>query len=370
MMFDKPYQLVSPLLPEADALLPDLREALTSKWLTHDGPYVRRLEHRMSEVLETAHVVALSSGTAGLMLAIRALGWTGEVITPSFSFAGTAHALTWAGGTPVLAEVDRRTFTLDPASVARLAGPRTSGVLAVDAYGVPADLDAIREAVPDLPVLVDSAHALGSRSPVAVEPAARVYSLHPTKTIVAGEGGLVATRDRDLAGRVHRLANFGFRSGQNADQVGLNAKLPELSAILAYHQVELLPRTVEGRRAWDGAYRETLGDVPGITFQRIPVWARPNYQYTPIVIDAEEFGRTRDELAAELDRRNIVTRPYFCPPIHRMDVYTGKLRRDDLRWTEQLADSVLCLPVHPGEPPEVAAEIAGVIRSLRPSRAV
>jgi dTDP-4-amino-4,6-dideoxyglucose len=365
MMFDKPFELVSPLLPEAEDLLPDLREALASKWLTHDGPYVRRLEHRMTEVLESAHVVAVASGTAGLMLAIRALGWTGEVITPSFSFAGTVHALSWAGATPVLAEVDQRTFTLDPASVSRLTRPGTSGVLAVDTYGVPADLDAIREAVPDLPVLVDAAHALGSRSPAAAEPVAWVYSLHPTKTIVAGEGGLVATGDHYLAEGIHRLANFGFRSNQNAGEVGLNAKLPELAAILAYHQVDLLPRTIEGRRAWDRAYRETLGDVPGIAFQHIPARVRPNHQYTSVVIDAEVFGRTRDEVAAELARRNVVTRPYFSPPVHRMDAYAGRLRADDLRWTERLSDSVMCLPVHPGDPPGLAADIGELILSLR-----
>ncbi len=365
MMFDRPYELVSPLLPDAGSLLPDIREALSSKWLTNDGPFVRRLERRMAEVLGVPHAIAVSSGTLGLMVAIRALGWAGEVITPSFSFAGVAHAIVWAGCVPVLAEVDEATFTLDPASVGRLVGSRTSGVIPVDAYGLPCDLDALRTAAPAVPILVDSAHALGSAAPSLRVPAARVVSLSPTKTVVAGEGGLVCTADADLAARMRRARNFGFERGYDATTVGLNARLPELAAILAYHQIEAVPRTIAGRRAWDEAYREALASVPGIRFQAIPEGFRTNHQYMPILIDREAFGRSRDEVAGALRARNIVTRPYFSPPNHRMACYAGELRCDDLRRTERLSDEVLCLPVHPGEPPEIAARIAEVVRSLR-----
>lgn len=364
-MFDKPFELVSPLLPEPERLIPDIREALESKWLTHDGPFVRRLELAMTEFLDAPHVVAVSSATAGLMVAVRALGWRGEVITPAFGFAGTAHALTWAGCRPVLAEVNRTTFTMDPTSVERLAGPDTAGVLPVDVYGVPANLDSLRMAAPDASFVVDAAHSIGSEVVARTEPAVRVYSLHPTKTLVAGEGGLLATSDGALAERMRRLANFGFDQDQDADSIGLNAKLPELSAILAYHQIELLPRTIAGRSAWDRAYREALTVVPGISFQEHPSGARSNYQYTPVVIDRESFGRSRDYVAAELRRRGIVTRPYFWPPIHRMRAYAGRLRTDNLAWTERLSASVLCLPVHPGEPPAAASEIGELIRSLR-----
>jgi dTDP-4-amino-4,6-dideoxy-D-glucose transaminase len=364
-MFDNPYELVSPLLPDAQTLFPDVRAALASKRLTHGGPFVLRLQRRLEEVLDVPHVVATSSATVGLMVAIRALGWRGEVITPSFNFAGTVHAIAWAGGTPVLGEVDRDSFTLDPSSVERLLGPRTSAILPVDTYGVPADLDALAEVAGDVPILVDAAHSLGSEFVARAHPRARVFSMHPTKTLVAGEGGLVATSDRDLAQRVSSLSNFGFGNDQDAFDVGLNAKLPELSAILAYHQIDLLPRTIEGRRAWDHAYREVLQAVPGITFQSQPEGIKTNRQYTSIIIDEPSFGRSRDQVASELRRRNIVTRPYFSPPVHNMTVYRSRLRSDDLRWTERLSGSVLCLPVHPGETPDRAVEIADLIRSLR-----
>lgn len=365
MSFDKRFELVAPLLPEAEDLVPDIRAALEARWLT-EGQFVRRLELRMAEVLGDRHVVAVGNATAGLMVALRVLGWRGEVITPAFNFAGTVHAIVWSGCEPVLGEVDRHTFALDPASVARLRGPRTAGIVTLDTYGVPANLDALAEAAEGIPILVDSAHALGSRSSSRRRPDFRVYSLHPTKTIVAGEGGLVTTDDADLADRARRMKNFGFGRGQDAEAVGLNAKLPELSAILAFHQVDLLERTITGRKDWDRAYRAALDDVPGIRFQRIPDASASNYQYTPVVIDADAFGRSRDEVAAAFLERNVVTRPYFSPPVHLMTAYRGRIRTDDLRWTERLSDSVLCLPVHPGEPPTGAGEIAGMIRSLRP----
>ncbi|MGH2686705.1 MAG: DegT/DnrJ/EryC1/StrS family aminotransferase, partial [Actinomycetota bacterium] len=299
-----------------------------------------------------------------LMVALRALGWRGEVIIASFGFAGTAHAIRWAGGEPVFAEVDRQTFLLDPASVGRMTTDRTVGILVTEAYGVPADLDALAQ-VTDVPVLADGAHALGARRKSERVPAARVYSMHPTKTIVAGEGGLIATDDAGLDGRLRRVRNFGFGArGQDATEVGLNAKLPELSAILAYHQLELLSRTIHGRAAWDAVYREVLDGTPGIAFQRVPTDVEHNYQYTPVLIRGGEFGRSRDEVAAALLDRGIVTRPYFSPPIHRMEAYSGRLRTDDLTWTEELSASVLCLPVHPGESPDGAERVAGMIRGL------
>jgi dTDP-4-amino-4,6-dideoxygalactose transaminase len=363
MTFSRPYELVAPLLPPVERLVPDIERALASRWLSN-GVFVERLEAALTELVGTSSVVAMASGTTALMASLRALRWAGEVITPSFGFGGTAHAIRWVGAEPVFAEVDRETFLVDPNSVARLRSDRTAGVLAVDAYGVPVDVAGLAEAT-GLPVLVDAAHGLGSRRPHATRAAGLVYSLHPTKTIVAGEGGIVATDDGDVADALRRVRNFGFEDGQDATEVGLNAKMPELSAILAYHQIELLPRTVAGRSAWDAAYRRVLGDVPGIRFQRVPGGAEVNYQYTPVVIDPAAFGRSRDEVATALREENVVTRPYFFPPIHRMRVYAGTVRTDDLTWTDELAATVLCLPVHPGEDPSIAERIGEMVGALR-----
>ena len=155
------FELVEPLMPPVERLVPDIEAALRSRWLTN-GPFVRRLEEALGRELDVRHLVAVASGTAGLMVALRALGWQGEVIAASFGFAGTAHAIRWAGCEPVFAEVDRETFALDPASVTRMVTERTAGVLVTDAYGVPADIDSLADSA-GVPILADGAHALGAR---------------------------------------------------------------------------------------------------------------------------------------------------------------------------------------------------------------
>jgi len=368
--FPRRVELVAPMLPEARELLPDLEAALKSKRLSNNGKFVRRLERRMREVLAAPHVVATASCTLGLVVAMRALGWRGEVIAPSFSFAATAHAIVWAGCTPVLADIDPKTFLLDPASVERLCGPQTAGVLAMDVFGLPSDVEELEAAAGMVPVLFDAAHSLGSVRPGRRAPRAAVYSLHATKTFVAGEGGLFATTDAELAQRFRRLINFGFVSdGYDCDEVGINAKLPELSAILAYHQVDFLKRILQGREQWNATYRAVLADVPGLRFQELPADRSSNYQYTALVVDERAFGRSRDALVAALLAHNVVAKPYFSPPIHQMSCYAGKLRCDDLRHTEALAAATLCLPIHPEEPLSTAERIAELVRSLAHSRA-
>jgi len=359
------FELVSPVLPRADDLLPEIEEALATKRLSNNGPFVQRLERAMEEVLGVPDAVATSSCTLGLIVAMRALGWRGEVISPSFSFPASAHAITWAGCTPVLAEVDPDTWLLDSESVARLVGPATAGILAVDLFGLPVDLAALRAAAGSVPILVDAAHSFGSTRAEAAPPDAAVYSLHATKTIAAGEGGLVCVTQAEPAARVRRLINFGFEhESYDCGEVGTNAKLPELSAILAYHQIDGAPSVTEGRRRWDAAYRAALGDVRGIRFQALPENRRSNHEFSVIGIDAERFGRSRDEVLAALLEQGIVAKPYFSPPIHAMRCYVGKLRCDDLRITEALSNAALCLPVHPDEPASAATAVADQIRSL------
>jgi dTDP-4-amino-4,6-dideoxyglucose len=357
-------ELVAPLLPELEEMRADIEAMLTSRWLTNRGVFVRRLEERVAKATGFAHAVSVANGTLGLMTAIRTLGWSGEVILPSFTFPATAHAVCWAGCEPVLADVVEDTFTLDPESVARLVGERTAGVLPVDIFGVPAPLEELSSVAGGAPLLCDAAHAFGV--PVRERGVARahVYSLHATKAVVAGEGGIIATDDLDLAERARRIANFGFEPGADCSGIGLNAKMPELSAILAFHQLDLLDEVLTGHRCWDAAYREALVDVPGLGFQRLPDEASCSRQFVPILVDPARFGRSADEVHAALLEDGIATRRYFAPAIHQLSCYAGRLRCDDLSRTEALTRRVLCLPVHPGRPASVASGIAERIRGM------
>ena len=354
-------ELIDPLLPDAEALAEDVKRVLEGKWLSNGGPYVRTLEQELARRAGRQHAAAVSSATLGLMVALRALDWSGEVILPAFTFPATAHAVVWAGLEPVLADVDPETWTLDPASAARVRGPKTAGVQAVNAFGVPPDVDSLHDALPGLPILVDDAHGSGSRRPAATPPACAVGSLHATKSILAGEGGVVFTDDDILDARIRRISNFGMHDGRDCDVVGLNAKMPELSAVLALHTLPFLDRTIEARRAWAAVYVEALSGRPGVSFQRVPADVEWNAQFFGIDIDVSAFGASRDEVRGVLDAHGVVSRAYFHPAIHEMTCYRGRLRHDALPVSEALSRNVLCLPLRADSDPGGAAWIGDLV---------
>lgn len=365
MQADRRYELVGPLLPSLDDLSHDLRTALESKWLSNHGPYVRRLEDRLREALGAEHAIAVSSCTLGLVVTLAALDLHGEVLVPSFAFPAAAHAIHWAGCKPVFLDVDPKTWTLSPESARRMRGPRTVAVLALNMFGIPPDLDALVASVPDLPVICDEAHGFLAHRVSRARPAARVYSLHATKTVVAGEGGVVCTDDEDLAARIRSLINFGFTDGYDCEKIGLNAKMPELSAILALHHLERVETTIEANRSWIARYRAAIAEVPGIEVQEVPPETTASAQYAAIRIDAETFGISRDEVQARLLEQGIVSKPYFDPPLHELTCYAGKCRQDACPVSERLGRTVLCLPLHPADPPETASRIADRILAMR-----
>lgn len=357
-------ELIDPLLPPMEGVLADVRQVLESKWLTNHGPVVRELETLIAEAEGAPHAIAVGSGTLGLVVALKARELEGEVIIPAFTFPATAHAVVAAGLEPVAADVDPHTFTLDPASAARMCGPRTAAIMPVTCFGVPADLDAIAAAAPGVPLITDNAQGLGSRRPGSTKADAAVLSLHATKTVMAGEGGMVLTHDPDLAARVRRLVNFGFVPGGDCSVIGLNAKMPELSAVLAKHSLALAEATIAARCAWAERYRELLAGTPGVSFQDIPEGASWNGQSFTVLVDEAELGRSRDQVRDALAAEGIVTRRYFHPPIHRLECYAGALRQDALPISERLSRQALCLPSRAASPLSQVDRIAGVITAL------
>ncbi len=188
---------------------------LERRWLTNDGPLVRELEERVAAHVGVRHCVATCNGTVALEIAIRALGLTGEVIVPSYTFIATAHALHWQGLTPVFADIDPRTHTLDPEAVQRAITPRTSGILGVHLWGRAAPVDDL-QAIADehgLPLLFDAAHAFSSthrQRKIGRFGRAEVFSFHATKFFHSLEGGAIVTDDDDLAETMRLMRNFGF----------------------------------------------------------------------------------------------------------------------------------------------------------------
>src|SRR6185369_4847245 len=204
-----------------------INDILDRRWLTNGGTYVTDFEKRIVDTIKVEHCIAMCNATVGLEITIRALGLTGEVIIPSFTFVATANALQWLEIKPVFCDIDPRTHSLDPAKVEKLINGRTSGIIGVHLWGKPCDVDGLTEVARrhNLKLLFDSAHAFGCSYKgrmVGNFGEAEVFSFHATKFLNSLEGGAVVTNDAALAQRLRLMRNFGFTSYDRTDSLGVN----------------------------------------------------------------------------------------------------------------------------------------------------
>ncbi len=349
-LFTEKVPIVRPALPSFDALKDEMAEIVSSGMLTK-GKHLRRFEEEIASHLGVRHAIGVSSCTSGLMLAYRALGLEGEVVVPSYTFMATVSSLIWAGLTPVLADVDPATTNLDPESAERAITSKTSAIVAVHNFGNPADIDALESIARrhGLKLIFDAAHGFGSRydgTPIGCQGDAQAYSLSPTKLLIAGEGGVVATDNDELAEHMRRGREYGMGDAYDSLFAGINARMSEMHALLARHSLERLDGNLERRQRIAGLYRQELSGIPGITPQAVRPEDRCSYKDFAIFVDGESFGLTRDELSSALAAENIDTRNYYDPPIHRQTAYRH-LASDKVSLvnTERLSASVICLPI-------------------------
>jgi dTDP-4-amino-4,6-dideoxygalactose transaminase len=349
-LFPEGLPLARPSLPPVEDVLGDVTRIIESGVLTN-GPYVRRFEERCSDYLGVANCVAVSSCTAGLMLVLRAAGLAGDVVVPSFTFAATVHAASWNGLPPTFADVDPVTLTLSPESVARAIGVRTSAILATHLYGTPCDVESLEEVAAShgVPLFFDAAHAFGSRHGerhVGTFGQAEVFSLSPTKVLVATEGGIIATNDDTLAERCRIGRDYGNPGDYDCRFVGLNARMSETHAAIALRSLDYLDERIARRNALASRYREGIASVRGIAFPEVRPGDRSTYKDFTILVDPEAFGAEAAWLSKALGAEGIDTRRYYSPPVHRMRAYRRQSTANgNLHVTETAAERVLTLPM-------------------------
>jgi dTDP-4-amino-4,6-dideoxygalactose transaminase len=341
--------LVRPFVPDVPGLTARLGSILDSGRLTN-GPTVSELEERVADLLGVAHVVAVSSCTSGLMLVLQAVGATGRVVMPSFTFAASAHAVVWAGGSPDFAEVDSRTATLDPADAATLVDG-AAAMTATHVYGTPCRVEELQELADraGIPLVYDAAHALGSRRrgvPVGRFGTAEVFSLSPTKVVVGGEGGLVATADAGLAEACRLGRDYGNGGDYDCRFPGLNARMSELHAAVALASLDGLEERVAHRGALVARFLADTAGVPGLTLAQVDEGDTSTHKDLTVILEPASFGLSAAELGLALSAEGVDTRRYYHPPIHLQKAYAGRWpQRRDLPVTEDLADRVLTLPL-------------------------
>lgn len=328
-------RLYVPDLPTVDDLLPLLRRMDAARWYTNFGPLEQAFADAAADLLDAEqppHVATASSGTAGLALALQALGLPAgsRVLAPALTFPATAAAILVSGLEPLLADVDADTWTLTP-DIARRWVASVSAVVPVATFGAAlpaAPWDRFAEET-GLPVVLDAAGALGRQQ--APRRCVAVFSLHATKTLGVGEGGLVAAHDAELVERVRRLSNFGFEDSVAAAVAG-NAKLSEWHAAVGLVQVARAKALWDTKQRLCEAYRRAL---PGIAMQA----ETPGNLVVRLPVSAEAVAL---HLAAE----GIETRRWYQPDLTRHPAYERLGRAGELRATEMLHDRLLGLPFH------------------------
>jgi dTDP-4-amino-4,6-dideoxygalactose transaminase len=357
-----------PTLPPLSEYLPLIEKIWASRVLTNFGPYHAQFIDGLRHYLGVEHISLVTNATVGLMLAVRALKLTGEVITTPFSFVATGHALLWAGVKPVFVDINPNTLNIDATKIEAAITPRTSGIMAVHCYGRPCHVEAIEDIARrhGLRVIYDAAHAFGIQhkgQSVLKHGDLSVLSFHATKVFNTLEGGAIISRTAEMKLEIDRLINYGIVDEQTIETTGFNAKMSELTAALGIVQLRHIDDYIQQRRRVDTNYRLLLGDVPGLHFVHPPGAAPTNYYSFPVLIGAEH-PRSRDELYFRLRERNIFARRYFFPLVSDLPMYADAIgAATPLPIARDVASRVLCLPMYPDLSDDEQRRIADVIRN-------
>lgn len=312
-------------------------DALASGWVAPLGPHVDAFEKEFAATVGSAHAVALSSGTAAIHLALVAsgVGPGDEVAVSSFTFVASANPVRYIGATPVFVDSEPVSWNMDPALLAEWMTHRARrgrlprAVILVHLYGQSADIDAIRDTCLQYGVQLheDAAEALGAtykgRHP-GTAGLTGAFSFNGNKIITTSGGGMLVTEDATLAARVRKLATQAREATPHYEhcEVGYNYRLSNICAAIGRAQLARLEQRVAARRAVFERYRQSLADLPGLSFAPEAPWGRHTRWLTCILIEPRDFGCDRETVRRALEAQNIEARPLW-KPMHLQPLYAG-----------------------------------------------
>jgi perosamine synthetase len=330
-----------------------LLAAFDSTWIASTGEFVTRFESDFARFVGTRHAITCVNGTAALHLTMLALGIGegDEVILPDLTYVATANAVRYLGATPVLADCDQHTWTIDPASVRRLITPRTRAVVAVHLFGVPADMTGLQAIANefDLSIVEDAAEAHGAQwngRPVGSLGSVSAFSFYGNKIITTGEGGAVCTDRDDIAEKVRLLRGQGMAPGRRYwfPEIGHNYRMTNLCCAIGVAQLERFAEMHGKRESVRWWYEDALADrsLP-IQCQQIPELADPVLWILAIVLG--EGAADRDRLTDDLQSCGIETRPFFHP-LHQLPPYRDCPTDNGCPIATTLAARGVMLPTH------------------------
>lgn len=339
------------MIPVTKAYLPNKEKyqsyvdrIFESGWLTNNGSLLQELERRLANYLGVKNIILVANGSFALQLAYKALALEGEVITTPFSFAATTSTLAWEGLKPVFADINPKTFNIDPAQIEAQITPNTSAIVPVHVFGNPCDVEAIQSIADKhkLKVVYDAAHAFGSEckdQSVLNFGDISTLSFHSTKLFHTIEGGAVITNDDELAKKVRLMINFGISSPTAIESVGTNAKMNEFEAAMGLCVLDEIDIIRQRREDIWQVYTNELSNV--VEIQQWNEHGKNNCAYAPVLFESEEQLL---KIEAKLKEKDILPRRYFYPSLDTLSYLDSKQVCNNSR---DIASRILCLPIYP-----------------------
>ena len=370
--FEKPILVTRPYLPPLEEFKRGLEEVWSNQWLTNNGPILKRFQKELSRHLDVpeTNFALFNNGTLALELGYYAMGLSGsEVITTPFTFVATSHALVRIGAKPVFADVDPETMCLSLDAAEKMVTPRTKAIVPVHVYGNVCDVEGFERLGKKygVKIIYDAAHAFGVFN--RVERVDRVekksigccgdmsmFSFHPTKLFHSCEGGLLVFKDAKVQEKLHELRNFAIHGELSCTDVGTNAKMNELQALMGLECLKKIDDLLEYRQKVYSAYAEVFSDCPEVKL--VPY--SQNKAYVPVLFKDFE---TRERVYTQLQEKcNVFSRRYFYPLLTDFAPYA--YAKGTCPVAEDLASRVLALPTYYGLSLEDVKSIAGNVKEI------
>ena len=369
-LFEQPVHVGQLRFPSWERYEAAMRGIFERQYYTNHGALAQQFEARLAEFLQVKHAIAVTNATLGLIMAVKALGLTGKVIVPSFTFIASAQSLTWAGAEPVFCDVDPSTCQMSLRQV-RESLERETGIeaiMGVNLWGGSCDPKALESIAAEYGVELyfDSAHAFGCTidgAPIGRFGRLEVFSFHATDVLSTTEGGCITTNDDALAARLRNIRSSYGAGPPTEVPLTSNGRFSEAQAAIGLLNLETFSDALANNRASCAVYRERLAGIPGIAVVRAHGVEQTNWQSLVCRIDEQTFGMSRDELLAVLKAENVNARRYFYPGIHRSVPYVNDFPQyvDALPETDRLCASLMQLPIGALVPLEKIAAICGLI---------
>jgi perosamine synthetase len=344
-------------------------DVVLSTWV-NEGRKVKEFEDGICKYISCDHAVAFFNGTVALhaLLVALGIGSGDEVIVPSLTFVSTATAVLHVGATAVFADIDEKTFNLDPLDMEKRITAKTKAVICVHYGGQAADIDALLEICNKhrLLLIEDAAEAIGAeykgRKVGSGGSVAAMFSFTPTKNITTGEGGMITTDDAALAGNLRLIKNHGSPEPYCHTILGYNYRMTEMQGAMGVEQLKKLPAILKQKRMVVDYYQKALASLPGITPPYVPDYSLHSYMIFTIKITGD-YPRSRNEVMEALGRKGIGSKIYF-PPAHLQPFFRELYPHLSLPVCEKVSKSILSLPIYASLSPQEIDYIVAVLHEL------